>query len=79
MKFRVTFKCPDALDRAITEAAIRAVDDSPGITDQNDREAMIDTLVASAKKKCERWFRYSEYVDVDVDIDAGTATVAQTR
>lgn len=63
MKFQASMKCPDALDRAIEEAA----KDIPN--------GGRDEAIASAKKICEKWFKYGEYLTVEVDTEAKTCNV----
>jgi len=33
-------------------------------------------MMASSDGELGRWFTHGEYVDIDIDLDAGTATVA---
>ncbi len=61
-KFIVTFKHPDAPSEAIGEAIANATLVKPA--DQK-----------KAKAICGKFFRYGEYADIEIDTDAGTATV----
>ena len=63
MKFRVSFKTPDAVDAAIDSAMI----DSRGA----DREALEGVV--------EKFVQYGENITVEFDTKAGTATVLPVR
>ena len=72
MKFKVTFKDPDALIDCIAQA----VDEQP-------REEISDSEMAEgndARKErirdlCGKWFEYGEYLTVEVDTERETCTV----
>jgi hypothetical protein len=74
MKFTVTFKTPDALDYAIEDAANN---DSgiEAIADDEEREDAKFALKMELKMFAEKWVRYGEYINVEFDTDAGTASV----
>ena len=61
MKFIVTFKNPDALDDSITQAVWNG--------------SLTHDKIEKAKKVCRKFFEYGAYVNVEVDIEKGTATV----
>lgn len=65
MKFRVTFKTSDAVDDAICRAA-----QSDAETEQ-ERETLID----EAREVSRKYFKYGEYVTVEVDTQLDTCTV----
>jgi hypothetical protein len=83
MKFRVTFKAPDA----VSDSARVAAEDqarrilAPAGPELDAREetdlaqALHDDLLAFAGK----WVEYGEYVTVEFDTDAGTATVVPVQ
>ncbi len=60
MKFRVTFKTPDALDYAL--------DDFP-----------YDESREEAKEVAKQFIEYGEYITVEFDTEAKTATVVPLR
>lgn len=72
MKFRVTMKCPDALDSAIEQAA----EEECAMAGDADEQAFCR---ASTTKKldrlCESWFEYQESVTLEIDTDAQTCVV----
>lgn len=74
MKIRVSFKDPDTLDDSIK----RAVDDSMkeiiGMP-ADEFEAIRETRLEREKERCAKWFKWGEYLTVDVDTEAGTCTV----
>lgn len=76
MKFRVSMKDPDTLDDAIRDAVDRSFD---GMGTLEDEE--VDALAAVRKRKakdvCSRWFRYGEYLTVEIDTEAGTCSVVE--
>ena len=73
MKVRVTMKSPDALSDAIYDAVERkrmiAVND--GTTDDFDAEYEREELYEELSK----WFKYGEYLTVEIDTDTGVAEV----
>lgn len=76
MKFTVSMKCPDALEYAITNAVAcqsASLDMEHG--EREDHEPLYDQL----KRVCSRWFRYDEYLTVEVDTEAGTCTVCPVK
>lgn len=76
MKIRVTFKTPDAIDSAARELAIAEVGEHQD--DREDIERMSDEY-ESAKKKLQKWISGGEYLTVEFDLDAMTATVIEKK
>lgn len=77
MKIRFTFKDPDTVIEAIEEAVIASIPDN--ITDRAERAALIETHMCRESNKVAQWFEWSEYVRIEVDTDAGTATVLPAK
>lgn len=77
MKFRVSMKDPDSLSDAIKEAA-RADVERLGLAD-DEKEDLIETRREKAAEVCRAWFRYGEYLTVEIDTDAKTCTVVRER
>ncbi len=75
MKFRVMMKDPDTLHDAISEAVEKTVAD---ILDEDERDAVADLRNNKTRELCSEWFEYGEYLQVEVDTDAGTCTVVKT-
>jgi hypothetical protein len=74
MKIRMKFKDPDTMHDAVDEAFRRqkppdgiSADEWAGI-----REQRADDAKAEISR---RWMEYSEYLDVEFDLDANTAVV----
>lgn len=73
MKISVTFKTPEAVERAIEEAVSCELAFSK--LDADDREEVEFQMSNKAETAIKKWVRYSELVTVEFDADAGTATV----
>lgn len=73
MKFTVTFKDPDALHDAIDSAVGDEVS-RLGLS-AREAESVAEIRHEAVAKICKRWFAHGEYVDVEIDTDAATATV----
>jgi hypothetical protein len=78
MKFKVTMKDPDTLGDAIDEAVREDIAKIPGLTGE-DREALFENRREATAKIAAKWFRYSEYVTVEIDTEARTATVCDAQ
>jgi hypothetical protein len=76
MKFKVTMKDPDTLSDAIEEAVEDDLVKVEGLTDE-DREALFDTRRERASELAAKWFKYGEYLTVEIDTEAKTATVCE--
>lgn len=77
MKFRVTMKDPDTLHDAITEAV--KVEVNQLLDDPDEREALQETREEKVREICKEWFEYDEYLTVEIDTEAGTATVVPRK
>lgn len=73
MKFQITMKDPDGCYDCMKQAA----EDSVASLDVSDEEKdlLIDSRESEVKKACSKWFRYGEYLTVEVDTEANTCTV----
>ena len=69
MKVRLTFKTPDVIDYAISDALPECPEDFEEATDM-DREDMRDEI----KDACKKWVRCEEYLTVEIDTETGTCT-----
>lgn len=74
MKFTVTMKDPDKLHDAIADAVTADLDKISGL-DAEDREALFETRREAVSKITSKWFQYGEYLTVEIDTEAKTATV----
>lgn len=80
MKFRVQMKDPDGPSDCLQEEAERLVNEISGVKDGLDADE-IEQLVESKREKLQafarKWMRYGEYLTVEFDTEAGTATVVR--
>lgn len=74
MKFPVTFKDPDVLNDAIREAAEAEVETIEGI-DAEERASIVELRRKKLSAMCRKWFKYGEYVTIEIDSEAESATV----
>lgn len=74
MKFKVTMKDPDTLQDAISDAVADDLAKIEGLSD-DDRKNLLDGRKAAAAEVAAKWFKYGEYVTVEIDTEAQTATV----
>lgn len=74
MKFTVLMKDPDTLHDAIRDA-VRAEVAKLGLDDVEERMAVEERRHEKVGEVCSRWFKYGEYLAVEIDTEAGTCTV----
>ena len=74
MKFRITMKSPDAYGDALNDAAKEQVNAMTGVLD-DDMPDLVDRRYEALDELCSQWFKYSEYVTIEIDTEAKTATV----
>lgn len=70
MKVTITFKDPDALRHGLLTALGEAK-----IIGSENRDDFEDKFYNDMR----RWFRYGEYVDLEIDTDAGTCIVKERK
>jgi hypothetical protein len=75
MKFQVQMKDPDTLHDAIEEA-VRG--ELMTTSDPEERDMLVEHRSERVAKLCSRWFRYGEYLTVEIDTDAETCVVVPT-
>jgi hypothetical protein len=78
MRFTVTFKDPDGPYECIQDAAKESLAAIEGLS-VDEREELLDKRVESIKATTSKFFEYGEYVRVEIDTDAGTATVLPVK
>ena len=77
MKFSVTMKDPDTLNDAIADAIASLHVDG---LDADELEDVRERRKNKVRSLCGKWFRYGEYLTVEIDVDAETCTVVdQTK
>lgn len=74
MKFIVQMKDPDTLHDAIADA-VKTELEAEGIKDPDEVEALQDVRANKASRIASKWFKYSEYLAVEIDTTAETITV----
>lgn len=78
MKFCITFKDPDRVGDSIEEMANEQVSAIPNI-DEEEREALLESRKKKIGEQLEKWIECDEYITVEFDTDAGTATVVPQK
>lgn len=78
MKFKVQMKDPDVLHDAIQDA-VKADLERRQITDEEEQERLTELHRERIGELCGRWFRYGEYLTVEIDTDDRTCTVCPAR
>jgi hypothetical protein len=74
MKIRVTLKDPDTLGDAITEAVQQSLLDR-GLSLKERALLQGDAVAEISGPITDKWMAYGEYLTVEFDTDAATATV----
>lgn len=77
-KFQVTMKDPDGSFESIREEAERQVNAMPDL-DDDERDTLIDKRVEKLNEFTEQWMEYGEYITIEFDTDAKTATVVKKK
>ncbi len=75
MKIRVTFKTPDAASEAIVDAVRESI--PQGLSEEETTE-LYQVRMAQVADVISSFMQYDEYIKVEFDIDAKTATVVGT-
>lgn len=78
MKLSVSMKDPDVLHDAIREAVVKEVSAMQGV-DKDERESIVELRMEKVCRLCEKWFEYSEYLNVEIDTDAMTCIVVPVK
>lgn len=71
-------KDPDCLHDAIADAVRESLAADERLT-ADEVDAVGEVRREKVGKACERWFKWSEYLTVEVDTDAGTCTVVPAK
>ena len=78
MKFKVTMKDPDKLQDAEADAVRADLEKIAGLT-ADDRKALYEVRLDAVREVTKQWFKYGEYLTVEIDTEAKTATVCAER
>ena len=79
MKFRVTMKDPDGVYEAIRSAARDSMENLAGKVDLGEANDLIESRHEKISDAISAWVEYGEYLTVEFDTDAKTATVVAVR
>ncbi len=82
MKVLVIFKTPEAVDDAVQEAAgYQCADpaEAANEVEAEERQHALADFRDAARKVIGKFVKYGEYVTVEFDTEAGTATVIPVR
>lgn len=77
MKFTVYIKDPDVFSDAVSEAVKKEV--SALNLPEDEAEAVIEKREEKVNDFLERWVEYGEYIKVEFDTEANTATVVTRK
>ena len=77
MIFRVTMKDPDTLHDAVRDAVRKDVTKLKGILPA-EVEKLQEMRSSEVLELCSRWFRYSEYLTVEIDTVKRSITVVES-
>lgn len=77
MKFTVTMKDPDTLHNAITDAVKASLADL-GL-DEDELEPLVEKRHEKVDELCSKWFKWGEYLTVEIDTDAKTCVVVPEK
>lgn len=74
MQVRITLKDPDGVYDSIQKAAEKAIAAIEGL-EHDGREELVERRREKIGESLRPWIEYGEYVTLEFDLDAGTATV----
>lgn len=77
MKIRVTLKDPDGFTDCVDEAIKDSVNAEK--LDDDEKDDVIDRRTEKVWKALEKFVEYHEYVTIEFDTEAGTATVLKKK
>lgn len=66
-------------DSIVESARDEAKRDLPAGLSTEEAEAVIELRVEKARTAASKWIEWGEYIDVEFDTDAGTATVVKRK
>lgn len=77
MKIKITLKDPDGVADSLDDAVIASIPSA--ITDKEERSALYELRREKIIDDVKEWISWNEYVSIEIDTDAGTATVLKAR
>jgi hypothetical protein len=75
MKFRITLKDPDGVHNSLDEESADSVQSMD--LDEEEKEAIKAMRREKMSEFAGKWLEYGEYVTIEFDTEAGTATVVE--
>lgn len=78
MKIKITLKDPDGFCDAIRDAARESVNAISGIS-EDEAEELEDSRHEEISASLAKWVEYGEYVRIEFDTEAKTATVLPVK
>ena len=78
MKFQVTMKDPDGPYECIQDSAKASIAEIEGLS-PDERESLEEKRAEALTRVAGKWLKYGEYVTVEFDTEAGTATVVPAK
>lgn len=78
MKFQVTFKDPDVVDDACDDAGKESAATVASLS-ESERADLAESRADEFKALTRRWCRYGEYVTIEFDTEAETASVVRCK
>ena len=75
MKIRVTIKDPDALIEGVGDAVLANRGSVTRLSDAESEIIVAHRIEALEEECCRRWFKYGEYLGIEIDTDLWTITV----
>lgn len=79
MKFKIVMKDPDGVWDAVEEAAIKSVGVGLPDLDGDERDIITKKRIEGLNKQLCKWFEHGEYLTVEIDTEANTATVLEAQ
>jgi hypothetical protein len=77
LKFQVQMKDPDTLSDAIADAVDEEL--KPLNLPEDEREAVAEKRIEKVGDVCDKWFKYGEYLTVEIDTEAKTCVVLDAK
>lgn len=78
MKITVTLKDPDGFYDAVQQAAVADTKQSTGLN-KKAMDMLIECRRETLFEQLQKWVDSDEYIDIEFDLDAGTAKVIERQ
>ena len=76
MKLKIQLQDPDGVYDSLTEAAGSSLPDDDSLS-QDELEALTESRRQKLEQQCKPWIKHAEIVVIEIDTEAGTATVCK--